>query len=634
MNKTIRVILFIIISFVIFLVGLYVYAFFSPKLEIKNRGKIFIYDDKENLMYQGSGSSEWISLDDISPDLINAVISVEDKNFYKHQGFDFLRIIKAISHNIRYNTLVGASTISQQYIKNLFLSFDQTWERKIEEAFLTIELEVHYTKKEILEGYLNTINYGEGNYGIEDASKYYFNKSSKDLSLEEAIMLAGIPKSPSNYNPVSDYEACIKRAKTVAMTMVKNGYITSDEEKKLFTRQIPIYGKRSEKNLEMIMYYQDAVLSELASIKQIPSSFTQSSGLKIYTTFDSLAQESMEQAILKHMNMDDDLQVASMIIDPKTGGVKALSGGKNYAKSQFNRALMAKRQVGSTIKPLLYYAALENGLTSSSLFKSERTTFYFDNGKTYSPRNYNDIYANKDITMAAAIAYSDNIYAVKTHLFLGTDVLIKTAKEMGINESLEPNPSLALGTSELSMIDYASAYTTLAGGGDKKDIHFISRIEDMDGHVLYKFKSKYDYILNYNDVFIINELLTNTTNSEFKSYTTPTALSLASKMSRKYSLKTGTTNTDSWVCGYNPDALMMVWVGHDDASEIDNKASIISKNIWLDGIENYLKDTEQNWYQMPSNVVGVFKNGITGQNPLDEKNRTLLYYVKGTNIMN
>ena len=192
-------------------------------------GKVFIYDHEENLIYQGSGSSEWISLNDISQDLKDAVVSVEDKNFYSHQGFDIPRIVKAFFSNIANNTRVGASTISQQYIKNMFLTFDQTWSRKIEEAFLTVQLEVHYDKDAILEGYLNTINYGEGNYGIEDASKYYFNKSSKDLTLEESIMLAGIPKNPSNYNPVSDYDACIERAWIVADSMLKNGYITEEE---------------------------------------------------------------------------------------------------------------------------------------------------------------------------------------------------------------------------------------------------------------------------------------------------------------------------------------------------------------------------------------------------------------------
>jgi len=397
--------LFFVLSCFVCLIGIYVYAFFSPKLELKNMGKVFIYDNEQDLIYQGSGSNEWISLNDISDHLKNAVISVEDKNFYKHQGFDFLRIGKSLLQNARYHTRQGASTISMQYVKNMFLTFDQTWERKIKEAFLTVELEVHYSKDNILEGYLNTINYGEGNYGIEDASKYYFNKSSKDLTLEEAIMLAGIPKNPSYFNPVSDYDACIDRARVVASTMVTNGYITKEEYDGLFKEKIPIYGKRTKNNSQMILYYQDAVLNELHSIKSVPTSLIDSGGLKIYTTFDKKAQEKMEESILRYMDNQDELQVASVMVDPNTGAVLALTGGINYAKSQYNRALSSKRQVGSAMKPFLYYAALENGLTSSSTFKSEETSFHFTNNEIYSPSNYNHIYGNQDITMAAAIFF-------------------------------------------------------------------------------------------------------------------------------------------------------------------------------------------------------------------------------------
>lgn len=632
MKKFLRFVLFGMLSFFVVLVSIYVYAFFSPVLELKNMGKVFIYDKNESLIYQGSGSNEWIALQDISQDLKNAVISVEDKNFYQHHGFDYLRIAKALVNNVRYNTRVGASTISQQYIKNMFLTFDQTWSRKIQEAFLTIEMEVHYDKDDILEGYLNTINYGEGNYGIEDASKYYFNKSSKDLTLEEAIMLAGIPKNPSNYNPVSDYDACIKRALVVAETMVNNNYITQEQYDKLFKTEIPIYGKRTQNNSQMILYYQDAVLEELESIKQVPKSLIDSGGLKIYTTFDMDAQVKMEESILKYMKEEDELQIASVMVDPKTGGVLALTGGYNYAKSQYNRATKSKRQVGSTMKPFLYYAALENGLVASSTFKSEKTSFSFSNNQIYAPNNYNDIYANKDITMAAAIAYSDNIYAVKTHLFLGTDVLVNTAHKAGIKENIVGNPSLALGTSELNMMDFATGYTTLANGGDQQDLFFISRVEDMDGNVLYEHKQKHNYVFNSNDVYILNELLTTTTNSTFTDYTTPTALSLASKMSRKYALKTGTTNTDSWVAGYNPDALMMVWIGNDDAKYIDNKASYYSKNIWLETMEGYLENTEPTWYDTPQNVIGLIRDGITGEESISSKNSTVFYYIKGTEV--
>ena len=633
MKKLLKRFLFVILSLFTIVGAIYVYAFFSPRLEIKNAGKYFIYDKNENLMFQGNEESNWVGINDISPYLINAIISVEDKNFYKHVGFDYFRIIKALFSNIKNNTRIGASTISQQYVKNLFLTFEQTWSRKIKEAFLTIELEVHYSKNEILEGYLNTINFGEGNYGVESASQYYFNKNCKDLTLEEAIILAGIPKNPSNFNPVYSYDNSIKRARVVALSMLNNKYITKDQYDNLFKNEISIYGERKENNSQMVLYYKDAVFDELSKIKSIPKDDI-NGNLKIYTSFDNDAQTIMEKNILKYISEDQNLQVASIITNPKTGEIISLTGGLNYAKSEYNRALKAKRQVGSTMKSFLYYGALENGMTASSTFKSEKTSFSFDNGSFYSPQNYNQIYANKDITMASAIAYSDNIYAVKTNLFLGTEVLINAANKAGIKEKLPNNPSLALGTTELNMIDFANAYNTLANMGNKKDLHFIRKVLDSNNNVLYEYKEKDDYVLNSNYVYILNEMLTGTTNSQFIDYTTPTALSLASKMSRKYSLKTGTTNTDSWVCGYNPDVMMIIWIGNDDALEIDGTASYNSKNIWIDTLEDYLKDKEPTWYSKPHNIIGVVKDGITGEINSNSKNNTILYYVKGTEVIN
>lgn len=622
-------IIFLFFIFLICLTGLYTYAYFSPKLELTTVGQMYIYDKDNTLVYQGSGSSEWVNLENISEHLTNAIISVEDKNFYNHQGFDYLRIAKAMLLNIKNKSIVqGASTISQQYIKNMYLDFDKTWSRKIEEAFLTLELEVHYNKDEILEGYLNTINFGAGNYGIMNASSYYFNKSAKDLTLEEAIMLAGIPKNPTKYNPVTHYDDCIERAKVVALTMLNNKMIDQETYDNLFKEKIEIYGKRDNNNLQMLMYYQDAVLNELDSLKGIPSSLLDSGSLKIYTNLDLDSQTKLEESILNNVT-DENLQVASVLIDPETGAVRALTGGMNYSESQYNRALQSKRQVGSTMKPFLYYAALENGMTSSSTFCSEQTNFVFANNKIYSPANYNDIYANKDITMAAALAYSDNIYAVKTHLFLGEETLVNTAKKVGIKGTLEANPSLALGTSELNMLDFANGYTTLASGGYKTDTFFIRKVEDLDGNVLYEHKEQKKLVLNSNYVYILNEMLSNTSNSKFQSYTTPTALSIASKMSRKYALKTGTTNTDYWTVGYNQDALLMVWLGYDDATNLNSDASKWAKNIWVETIEDYLKDTDDNWYETPQNIIGVLEDPVTGDADTDG-NASIFYYVKGS----
>ena len=618
------------LSFIIVIVGLYTYAYLSPKLELRTAGQFYLYDSKDELVYQGSKTGKWVDLEDINYNLINAVVSIEDKNFYKHHGFDYLRIAKAMYQNIKNGKITqGASTISQQYIKNIYLDFNTSWKRKIEEAFLTLELEVHFSKDEILEGYLNNINYGQGNYGIGNASRYYFNKEPLDLTLEEALILAGIPNSPEYYNPKANYDLSIKRAKMVGRSMVQNGYITQEQFDSLFQEQIPIYGKIAEENLDMLLYYQDAVMSELKSIKTIPEKLIQSGGIKVYTYLDLNAQETLEKNTLKYMN-DTDLQSASVIVDPNTGGVIALSGGVNYSKSQFNRATQANRQVGSTMKPFLYYGALEEGMTSSSTFNSQYTSFTLSNGNIYSPTNYASIYANKPITMAAAISFSDNVYAVKTNMFLGPEKLVDTAKRVGIKAKLEPNPSLALGTGGMSILDLARGYNTFATGGYKKEVNLIRRVEDSEGNVLYEKKDLSEFVLNENYTYILNEMLTTTTNSQFKDYTNPTCLSIASKLSRKYAVKTGSSSKDYLIAGYNPDILMITWVGYDDNRDTSSADSYRSRNIWADTVEDLQRDQEAHWYETPDNVVGVVLDAVSGKTTNDTKKATLFYYVKGT----
>lgn len=623
-----RFILFNILVIIVGCIGLYGYAYFSPKLDIRNANQFYIYDDSNELIYQGSGNNEWISLDEVSPYFIDAIISTEDKNFYKHFGFDFMRIGKAMLVNIQNGKIVqGASTISQQYVKNMYLDFDKTWKRKYEEALLTLRLEVHYSKDEILEGYINTINFGQGNYGIENASQYYFNKHAKDLSMEEAIMLAGIPKSPSNYNPVSNYKSSIKRAKLISNLMYENKYINEDVLNTLFINEIDIYGKKSENNLNTLMYYQDAVYRELENLDGIPDSLIEHGGIKIYTSLNLEAQRVMEESINNNIS-DNGMQIASIIINPSTGGIMALSGGVDYSSSQYNRAISAKRQVGSAIKPILYYAALENGMVSSSTFLSEPTTFMFSDSNVYSPANFNDKYGNQNITMAAALSYSDNIYAVKTHLFLGEDMLVNTANRMGIKSTLDPLPSLALGTCELSMIDFARAYSTLANEGVKNELSFINKVEDFKGNVLYEKKLDNEMVLNKSYTYILNELMTSTYNSNFVDYNTPTVMSVASKISNKYAIKTGSSGTDSWMVGYNKNVLMLVWNGYDDNRELEVRDGSISKNIWVDTVENL--SIEKEWYEMPDNVVGIPLNAITGKEENDTSKINVFYYVNGS----
>ena len=624
-----KIIVYCGVLFLVFNIGLYLYCYITPKLEVNRNQSYYLYDSDNNLIFDNN--DDWIELENISPYLVDATIYTEDKYFYRHLGFDYLRILKAALKNMKSRSLgEGASTITQQYARNLFLNYDKTWSRKLDEAMLAAELEAHYTKEEILEGYLNTINYG-GVYGIENASWYYFGHSADSLNLAEASMLAGIPQSPANYSPLVHENRAKNRQKIVLQCMVNNGVITEEEMKQAYSYALIYIGKTNQSKLENVLYFRDAVMDELENIISIPKSILKTGGLKVYTTLDVKAQEELERAVKQNMTNNNDLEVAGMMMNPNTGGVMAMIGGVDYSKSQFNRAIKAKRQVGSTMKPILYYSALENGFTAASCFTSEKTTFNFSNNQTYTPNNYNDTYANGSITMGAALSYSDNIFAVKTHLFLGENNLINTSKRLGIESNLNALPSLALGTGEISMIEMVEAYSTFANTGYKVESHFIERVEDRDGNILYEHDDRLENILNSNLTFILSEMLTYTYDQSFIDYNYPTVISLLPKISNKYAIKTGTTDTDTWIIGYNKNAVLSIWNGYDNNRIMDKEDNGYHKNIWIDTMENYLTDKDNSWYEIPNNVVGVLVNPISGElaNTTSEKSK-LFYYLKGT----
>lgn len=606
--------------------GIYLIAWIYPKLNINNSKSYYFYDKDSNLI---SGTDEYSGIDAISPYLKNATLSIEDRHFYTHGGFDYLRIGKAMFNNIKSGkTTEGASTITQQYAKNLFLDFDKTWKRKITEAWLTVRLEVHYDKDKILEGYLNTINYG-GVFGIANASEYYFGKDALDLNLAEASMLAGIPNWPSKYSPYVDYEASKERQLVVLNSMVRDNYITKEEADNAYNEELNFVTKSTRKELDSVRYFRDSVISELNKISSIPNSLLTTGGLKIYTTFDPKAQEAIESTINQYIKSD--IQVASIIMEPNTGAVLGLTGGVDYSKSQFNRATSSNRSVGSTIKPFLYYAALENGFTPSTTFTSEPTTFVFAENQTYSPTNYNDKYANKEISLAAAIAYSDNIYAVKTHLFLGENTLVETLKRVGITANLDSIPSLALGSQAISLIDMTTAYSTLANEGYKVKPYFINKVEDINGNVLYEYEPVKEAILNKSLVYVLDELLANTANPNFIDYSYPTSYMMMNRITKKYGIKTGTTEVDHLIIGFNKDAVVSIWSGYDDNRKLLDVDSYNNKYMWSDIIEKYLKDKEEAWYDIPNNVVGVLVEPVSGKIATDKsKNKTIMYYIKGT----
>lgn len=627
-----NLLIIVIVFFILFKAGTYVYLKATPKLEIDSANNILLYDNDKNLFFQGNESKEWVELKDISEYVINSTVYTEDKHFYDHNGFDYLRILKAGLTNITSGeTKQGASTITQQYAKNLFLDFDKTWKRKWDEMWYTMKIENSYSKEEILEGYLNTINYGHGMYGVENAANFYFNKSSKELDLAEAAMITGIPKSPANYSPIVDFNTAKKRQLLVLDALVANKIITEEEKEKAYQEELHIVGEKNIKNSSTLMYFHDAVLEELETISSIPKSLNDTKGLKIYTTLDTKAQTILEENINNSIPKEEKIQTASVMMNPKNGAILALIGGKDYNVSSFNRATDSKRQVGSTMKPYLYYAALENGFTSSTSFTSEQTTFNLSNNSTYSPKNNNDVYGNKPISMAAAIAYSENIYAVKTHLFLGQDALINVARKVGIESNLQKIPSLPLGTNEINILEMAAGYSAFANLGNKVTPHLITRIEDKDGKVLYTYKEKKEQVLDESLCFILNNMLTATYDKDYIDYNYPTALSIAPKITHKYALKSGTTSTDNWNIGFNKDLLTAVWVGYDNNQELKSSEYKYAQNIWLNSMERYLEGKEEGWYETPENVSSLLVDPISGKPALENAEKSkLMYFIKGS----
>ncbi|GIN86464.1 penicillin-binding protein 2D [Heyndrickxia sporothermodurans] len=576
----------------------------------------------------------WVSMDSISDDLIHATISIEDQNFYHHHGFDFKRIAGAIIADVQAMEKVqGASTISQQYARNLFLTLDKTWKRKISEAFYTIRLEMNYDKNQILEGYLNTINYGNKAYGIEAASQFYFGKSAKELSLAEAALLAGIPKGPSIYSPIDHFDRAKTRQKVILQTMVQNGYISQKKADKAAKEKLKIIGEHTYHQTLIAPYFQDTVKNLLKSKLGLDDRTIDLGGLHVYTTLNTEQQETAEKVINETVSDNSGIQVGFAAMDPNTGYVSALVGGKNYEESQYNRAVQAIRQPGSTIKPLLYYAALEKGFTPTTMMKSEPTTFRFDDGRAkYTPHNFNSKYANDDITMEQALALSDNIFAVKTHLFLGPDTLIQTAVRFGIHTKMAKVPSLALGTSGTRVIDMVNAYSLLANGGKKVEPVFITRVEDYQGNVLYQYEPLKEQLLDPKLAFVMDQMMTGMFDKKLNGYSSVTGSSITSQMTRQYAGKSGSTNTDSWMIGFTPQLTAGIWTGYDDGNEITlNADKLYAKDIWIRFMEQSLHNKPIKTFREPKGVIAVPIDPESGKIATDDcPVSRLTYFVSGT----
>lgn len=620
----------------ILLLSLFIYAKILGPPPISVSQSTLYYSDSGSIIGETNDGQKryWVPFEQISPMLIEATIAVEDRQFHNHSGFDYKRIGGAIIADIKAGAKVqGASTITQQYARNLFLTHEKTWKRKWHEALYTIRLEMNYSKEEILEGYLNTIYYGHGAYGVEAASQYYFGKSANALTLAEASMLAGIPKGPNSYSPLVNEEKAKSRQKIVLQSMKTQGYINKQEMTEASHAVLDLHGKYSVVTNKMAPYFQDAVTLALKNKLNIDERTIELGGLRVYTTLNERQQAIAEESFAAIMQPSSEIQGALVAMDPTKGEVKALVGGRDYTKSPFNRATQAIRQPGSTIKPILYYAALENDFTPATTLKSEVTTFTFEDGQSpYTPRNYNHQYANGEITLAQAIALSDNIYAIKTHLFLGSDMLVKTMKRFGITTKIKPVPSLALGTSGVRVIEMVNAYSMLANGGKKMEPIFIKRVENQKGEVLFEQEEPTEQILDPDQAFVMTQMLTGVFDEALNGYTKVTGSTISNQLTRPYAGKSGTTSTDSWMIGYSPELVTGVWTGYDQGKKIESPVEKqYAKKIWANFMENSHKNIPVSNFKETENVVAVSINPASGKLATESCPQSrVTYFIKGT----
>lgn len=612
-NKFLRITLYI--SLFLFTGVMFTLIIASSTLDfnIPQIETIKIYDNKGEILttYSNGRRKSYIELSEISNDAINAFLSIEDKRYYKHTGLDFIRICKAALVDIMSkSTKEGASTITQQYARNLFLSHEKSVKRKLSEMLIALNLESKYSKDEILEGYLNSIYFDDGIYGIEDASYYYFNKSAKDLTLKESTILASIPKGPSLYSPINNKVRNEQRSKLILNEMLEDGVISQKEYEVAINEEVKLYGINRFKLDETAPYFQDYIITKLKEIIGIGDKLK--TGVKVYTTLDKELNNTVVKSISSRIESDD-LQTSIICVKPLTGEILSLVGGKSYKESTYNRAVNSFRQPGSTIKPFLYLSALENGFSVATTFKSEKTTFYI-NKEAYSPNNFLKIYPNKDVSMTYAIATSDNIYAMKTHLFLGCNKLKEMLQRLGIKKEIEAVPSLALGTISLSNLELSSIYQVLSSGGIKKELYGIDKITSLkNNELLYKHIDKGNILVNESDVYCLNDAMTSVFDDGLTINIRPTGVSIASRLKNRYSAKSGSTDFDNWMVGYNKDIQVIIWTGHDDNSIITKKSDTsCCKWMFADIAESYLKNKTASWYELPNDVISIELNPITG----------------------
>ena len=561
-----------------------------------------------------------VSIDQVPQHVIDAVLAIEDSRFYQHKGLDPRGILRAMYTNLRHGSIrQGGSTITQQLAKNYFLTPQRTVVRKLKELFLSLTMETMYEKNEILEIYLNEIYLGQkasvAISGIGEASFFYFGKSVMDLSLNEAATIAGLIRGPNYYSPHIHKERCRKRRNMVLNAMHQKGWISDEELKTVLPLPIKTvgYGAYGKIAPYFIDYLSDQ-LKELYSPQDLSSL-----GLSIYTTLDTQVQMAAEKALKRGLERLEKsnpslvrkepgkrLQGALVVMQPKTGYILAMVGGRDYSLSQFNRITQARRQPGSAFKPFVYLSGLDT-LTPASILSNEPVTYEVD-GKEWRPQNYAAMTA-KRVSVRQALAESINLATVDLAMKVGLDKVVSTAKQFEFSTSLKPYPSIALGSAEVIPLELSRAYCVFAADGVLPYPLSLKEVLDENGEILERRHVSIRQVVTPEKAFIMSSLLRSVVE-------TGTAGSLrAMGISFPVGGKTGTTNDykDAWFVGYTPDILALIWVGFDNNDSIFASGAGAALPIWANLMNALPQYISGDWFKMPSGVVQSIVCSESGQ---------------------
>ncbi len=549
-----------------------------------------------------------VKLDNISPNMKYAILASEDARFYDHGAIDLIGITRALLKDIAHKKILqGGSTITQQLVKNIYLTPSRTLTRKLKEVILAYRLERQLSKDQILELYLNTVYFGSGAWGIEAAARRYFDTHADKLTIAQSSLLAGLVKAPTAYNPYKHPSSAKRRMMYVLKRMYENHFINLNQYREAMNTKIVL--KKHPPNffgLIVAPYFADYVRNWL--IDKFGEDIVYRNGLKVYTTLDTQLQRyafiAVKTGILKLKKKYDGLQGALLSMDPKTGYIKAMVGGFSYEESQFNRALQAKRQPGSSFKPFIYLSAIQQGYMPTDTVKDEPVVFRFE-GQEWRPQNYEGTF-HGTVTLMYALTHSVNIATINLLNSIGVKNVIKLAKKLGIAEPIPPDLSIALGSLSLRLIELVRAYASFDNYGLLPKPIFVTKVVNRDGDVIYEDKPKLKRVFDTVDGFILTGMLKNVVN-----YGTGRR---ARVIGRPLAGKTGTTNDyrDAWFIGYSPSLVCGVWVGYDSNKTIFKGATgaRAALPIWIMYMKNALKNKKIETFPIPKGITSDVLNSL------------------------